>query len=230
MWAMVRGVAVAVLGDDIFKIVASVILGFLVVGFLEATAVIGAIDSMPWGSWWLAGVGGGVQGSSAAEPVAAEQPSQGSPRVDVPPSQPQSQASLPVAIAPVPTIIPVVADNNKVAQVIAAAMTWLGTRYGWGGCDHRGIDCSCFVMNVLATVGIHAPRVTTAQIGWGLPVSQPSAGDMVFFDNTCSDCGANPTHVGLYLGGGTMVDCGDPCKIEPVYGGHNARYRRPPGL
>jgi hypothetical protein len=140
--------------------------------------------------------------------------------------QPQSPGA-----APVPMLAPAAPDNS-IASTIAKALTWVGVRYVWGGCTRQGIDCSCFVMNVLATVGIHAPRTTVPQLAWTSPVSagEARAGDLVFFDNTCSDCGPNPTHVGIYLGGGRMVDCGDPCRVEAVYGGHSARYGRVPGL
>jgi len=135
------------------------------------------------------------------------------------------------AVALTPTPLPV-EHVEGIEAMVAAAKSWIGVRYAWGGCSKAGVDCSCFMRNVLAVLGINAPRVTTQQIKWATPVSaaEARAGDLVFFDNTCSDCGGNPTHVGMYLGGGTMIDAGDPVRVEPVYGGHNARYGRPPGL
>lgn len=118
------------------------------------------------------------------------------------------------------------------AGLIDAAMSWLGVPYLWGGCSRRGVDCSCFVQNVLAVIGIAAPRTTTTQVVWATPVSREQArlGDLVFFDNTCVNCGPNPTHVGLYLGNGLMIDAGDPVKIEPVYWGKLHSIGRPRGL
>lgn len=143
------------------------------------------------------------------------------------PTQPV-QVAQPTPL-PAPTVEP---SDDRIGQMIAAARTWLGVPYSWGGCSKAGVDCSCFVRNVLALLGINAPRVTTQQIAWATPVSQAEAraGDLVFFDNTCTGCGPNPTHVGLYLGGGSMIDAGDPVRVERVYSGHNARYGRPPGL
>lgn len=151
-------------------------------------------------------------------------------------------ASMPVAAAPratqpradvvqVPTPAAFV-TGDRLQALVNAATSWLGVRYAWGGCSRSGVDCSCFVMNALAVIGIHAPRVTTDQIRWASPINAADAhtGDLVFFDNTCTGCGPNPTHVGLYLGGGTMIDAGDPVRIESVYSGHNARYGRPLGL
>jgi cell wall-associated NlpC family hydrolase len=133
-----------------------------------------------------------------------------------------------------PTPLPVPGDVlvGNIAAGIAAAKSWLGTPYSWGGCSRSGVDCSCYVRNVLATLGINAPRTTVTQIAWATPVTASAAEplDLVFFDNTCSNCGPNPTHVGLVLGNGLMIDAGDPVKIEPIFTGYNARYARPPGL
>ena len=84
------------------------------------------------------------------------------------------------------------------------------------------------MQTVFATVGVHLPRTTVEQIRTAQPIlaTQAQAGDLVFFDNTCSQCGPNPTHVGLYLGNGRIIDAGDPVHIEAVYSGHNARYGR----
>lgn len=113
--------------------------------------------------------------------------------------------------------------------VLDVAMQWLGTPYLWGGCTRRGVDCSCFVQNVLATVGIHAPRTTVQQIAWATPLSreQLQVGDLVFFNNTCIACGPNPTHVGMYIGGGLMINAGDPVQIAPAFNSNYAGAGRP---
>lgn len=132
----------------------------------------------------------------------------------------------------VPTPVPGT-GGSWAAAAVAKAFTWLGVPYLWGGCSNRGIDCSCLVRNVLAAVGINAPRTTTEQIAWATPVprEQVQVGDLVFFDNTCTGCGGNPTHVGLYIGNGQMIDAGDPVQINPAfigsYGNHNPRVGRP---
>jgi cell wall-associated NlpC family hydrolase len=154
--------------------------------------------------------------------------------------QASTPAPTPVMIrvaAPAPTVTPAPAiQTGSVAALIANALTWLGVPYHWGGCSRAGVDCSCFTMLNLATVGISAPRVTTDQIRWARPVTaaEARAGDLVFFDDTCTGCGTNPTHTGLYLGGGKMVNAGDPVQIASVvsgfYAAHNPRFGRVPGL
>jgi cell wall-associated NlpC family hydrolase len=119
--------------------------------------------------------------------------------------------NLPLPAAPSPTLGPV----NSVDAVIAEARTWLGTPYLWGGCTRRGVDCSCFVRNAWATAGISMPRTTSEQIRWATPITrdQIQPGDLIFFNNTCSNCGPNPTHVGMSLGGNSMIHAGDPVQI-----------------
>lgn len=124
-------------------------------------------------------------------------------------------------------------DNPWFTDAYNYATTWINVPYFFGGCSRNGIDCSCFVENVLAHVGINAPRTTVQQIAWAHRISadQAIAGDLVFFDNTCTDCGANPTHEGLYIGGGKMIDAGGKnVHIQNVsdYAANNPRFARVP--
>src|SRR6266853_1866274 len=155
--------------------------------------------------------------------------------------QPSASQPTPVMIrVPIPTDVPVPTALSQrtdlFEQIVSVARSWLGVRYSWGGCSRSGTDCSCFVRNVLLAVGINAPRTTVEQVRWARPVSrdQLAVGDLVFFDNTCELCGANPTHVGMYIGGGQMIEAGDPVQVAPVFGGfygsHFAEAGRPPGL
>lgn len=147
--------------------------------------------------------------------------------------------SPPHVVATMIVPVPIATDEpapEAIPAILAAAMQWLGVPYAWGGCSHRGVDCSCFYQNVMAAVHISVPRNTTMQIAAFTPIPRGSErlGDAVFFDNTCSDCGTNPTHVGLVIGGGRMIDAGDPVQVEsylsPRWASHNPRFGRPRGL
>jgi cell wall-associated NlpC family hydrolase len=102
------------------------------------------------------------------------------------------------------------------AQTVAAgtaggiAVDWalaqVGTPYIWGGeTPGVGFDCSGLVKAAYKVAGITLPRVAqdqydaTAKLGPGDPL-QP--GDLMFFGQSTSDV----THVGIYIGGGQMVD------------------------
>jgi peptidoglycan DL-endopeptidase CwlO len=141
-----------------------------------------------------------------------------------------------VVAAPfVPTPGPVV-TGSRLQALFDVARSWLGTPYLFGGCSRRGIDCSCFVQTALAAIGIQVPRTTVTQKAFDRPVprDQIAPGDTLFFDNTCTNCGANPTHEGMYLGGGLMIEAGDPVQITsidtPYWRAHYESAGRPPGL
>jgi cell wall-associated NlpC family hydrolase len=138
---------------------------------------------------------------------------------------------------PIATPVPSIAQPLGVFDgLLSAARSWLGVPYLWAGCSRRGVDCSCFVQNVLSAIGISAPRTTITQVAWASPVALSDARpfDLLFFDNTCTGCGPNPTHVGMYLGNGTMIHAGDPVHIEsintPYWQAHLHSVGRPRGL
>jgi cell wall-associated NlpC family hydrolase len=86
----------------------------------------------------------------------------------------------PAPVAAAPTLAPAPSLSGSPAAIVAEAMKWVNARvpYQWGGCTTAGVDCSCFVRNVLAVFGIRAPRTTVEQIRWAArsrATSSPSA-------------------------------------------------------
>lgn len=109
--------------------------------------------------------------------------------------------------------------NTSVAQAIVnAAYSQLGVPYVWGGTTpYGGLDCSGLVQYCHSVAGISLPRVSQAQGGCGIAVSNPQPGDIVCYGS----------HVGIYIGGGQMIHApkpGDVVKIASVYG--SPWYRR----
>jgi cell wall-associated NlpC family hydrolase len=93
--------------------------------------------------------------------------------------------------------------NASAAQIaIAAAQSVIGTQYVWGAADPSvGFDCSGLVMWAYAHAGISLPHSSTMMAAM-LPhvtYSELQPGDLVFFYSPVS-------HVGLYIGGGQMID------------------------
>lgn len=90
--------------------------------------------------------------------------------------------------------------------LVDEALTWLGTRYKYGGKDYNGTDCSGLTMQVyMKALGIALPRSSREQQQFckSIHKSKLNAGDLVFF---CT--GRDKTrvsHVGLYIGNGQII-------------------------
>ena len=86
-------------------------------------------------------------------------------------------------------------------ELIARARTYVGVPYVWGGESRSGLDCSGLVQRSLADLGIDIKRTARQQGTEGRAVGSMDAalpGDLLIFDGG--------THVGIYLGGGRMID------------------------
>lgn len=86
------------------------------------------------------------------------------------------------------------------AQVVAVAEQYQGVPYVFGGASPAGFDCSGFTEFVYAHFGIALPHSAAAQGRIGTAISRADAlpGDVVVIDGG--------SHVGIYLGGGRMID------------------------
>ena len=117
-------------------------------------------------------------------------------------------------------IPPEALEDEVFAAMIKEAEKYLGYPYVWGGGNpSTSFDCSGFVSLVINNCGQgwNIGRQGT----WGLldactPVSPSEAkpGDLIFFEGTYDTTG--PSHVGLYVGNGMMIHCGDPIQYASV--------------
>jgi len=91
------------------------------------------------------------------------------------------------------------------ARVLAAGERYLGVPYTWGGTTAEGgFDCSGFVQQVYADLGVALPRVSVDQARAGTAVAgmgDARAGDLVFWRGD----GSRPNHIGIYAGEGRML-------------------------
>lgn len=98
--------------------------------------------------------------------------------------------------------------GSKVAKIaIAEARKYLGRAYVWGGSNPTtGFDCSGLVQWSYNKAGISLPRTSGEQYRATkrISASQAKTGDLVFFSY-----GSGISHVGIYLGGGQMLDSQD---------------------
>jgi cell wall-associated NlpC family hydrolase len=97
-------------------------------------------------------------------------------------------------------------------HVVAYATKQLGVPYEFGGhSPATGFDCSGLAMCAYATVGIKLAHYTVDQWNFGrrlLKSDKLLPGDLVFFGapGTRPGSGGEPSHVGIYVGGGRMID------------------------
>ncbi|MFG2194744.1 NlpC/P60 family protein [Streptomyces sp. NPDC048639] len=101
--------------------------------------------------------------------------------------------------------------SRQAAGAIYYAQKKLGTPYLWGGdgtsADGGRFDCSGLTKAAYASVGIELPRVANDQYNAGSHPDRDELmpGDLVFFSDDLTDSRAI-RHVGLYVGGGYMIN------------------------
>lgn len=103
---------------------------------------------------------------------------------------------------------------SKADDAISIAQGEIGKPYSYGAEGPSAFDCSGLIQWVYAHVGIKLPRTAAAQQDATTPVSNPRAGDLVFWGNPA-------THVGLYVGNGQMIAAphtGANVQLQAVYG------------
>ena len=110
--------------------------------------------------------------------------------------------------------------DTAFANMIREAEKYLGYPYVWGGSSpSTSFDCSGFVSWVINNCGN----------GWSvgrqtadglknlcdiIPPSEAKPGDLIFFQGTYNTSGAS--HVGIYVGDGMMIHCGDPISYASI--------------
>lgn len=124
--------------------------------------------------------------------------------------------------------------SAKARTVLEAALSQRGVPYSWGGgnasgksygicCSPggksgaaiKGFDCSGLTLYAYAKAGIRLPRVAAAQAGVGqwiparLGTGALKPGDLVFYA-TAPGRDSTIYHVGIYVGGGQMVNAPRP--------------------
>lgn len=113
---------------------------------------------------------------------------------------------------------------SKVDSVIAYGMQEIGKPYVFGDEGPDSFDCSGLIQYIFAKVGIKLPRTAREQQRFVAPVTNPRAGDLVFW-------GAPAYHMGLYLGGDRVLHAprsGDRVRVAKIWG--SPTYGRPAGL
>ena len=125
--------------------------------------------------------------------------------------------------------------DETFAALITEAEKYLGFPYVWGGSSPgTSFDCSGFVSWALTNSGVCNTGRLGAQGLYNIstPVSSPNArpGDLIFFVGTYDTPGVS--HVGIYVGGGMMLHCGNPISYANIntsyWQSHFYAFARPP--
>lgn len=98
--------------------------------------------------------------------------------------------------------------RRGMAAVLAYARAQVGKRYVLGSAGPSTFDCSGLTMRAYARAGYRLPHSSGAQAARAYRVSRGAArpGDLV----------VGPGHVGIYMGGGKMIDAGNR-RVGVVY-------------
>ena len=140
-------------------------------------------------------------------------------------------------------------DAAIMEKVLSTAQELCGVPYLWGGMSHKGVDCSGLVRISFLMHDILLPRNASQQVFCGkeVEVSRPDIlgktqeeveknydrekalnatknlqrGDLVFFGNTET---GRITHVGIYLGDGTMIHASHLVRYNSLIPGEENYY------
>ena len=111
--------------------------------------------------------------------------------------------------------------DQKFANMMQEAEKYLGMPYVWGGSSpSTSFDCSGFVSYVINHCGNgwNYGRQTANGLlnNCCTRVSRDEAkpGDLIFYQGTYATSGAS--HVGIYVGNGMMIHCGDPIQYSSI--------------
>ncbi|MFB6727157.1 SH3 domain-containing protein [Bacillus mobilis] len=98
-------------------------------------------------------------------------------------------------------------NSGDSSSILAYAKGMQGVPYVWGGTSANGVDCSGYIYHVFKKFGHNISRQSVAGYWGSLPqTSNPQPGDLIYFKDTYK---AGPSHMGIYLGGGSFIQAGD---------------------
>lgn len=106
-------------------------------------------------------------------------------------------------------------DGSSGENIANAALKYVGLKYSQELRNAQGyVDCSSLTQRVMSDEGIDIPGTSVEQANYYLAkgstasISEAETGDLVFWTKTNCVCGRSHEihHVGIYLGGGAVVE------------------------
>lgn len=113
--------------------------------------------------------------------------------------------------------------DEQFGNMLREAEKYLDMAYVWGGSSpETGFDCSGFVSWVINhsgngwNVGRQGANSLYENVCTPVSASEAKPGDLIFFKHTYAAAGEKCSHVGIYVGDGMMIHCGDPIKYSSI--------------
>jgi cell wall-associated NlpC family hydrolase len=129
-------------------------------------------------------------------------------------------AGIKAELAPAPGVPGApVAASGRAATAVRFAMAQIGKAYVFGAAGPNAYDCSGLTMAAWGQAGVGLPHSSSAQYGSGQHISesQLQPGDLVFYYSPIS-------HVGMYIGGGKIVNALNPSAGIRISGLHDMPF------
>ena len=116
-------------------------------------------------------------------------------------------------------------SSSQAAKAVQVAMAQIGKPYVWAGAGPNDFDCSGLTMYAWGAAGVLMPHSAADQYAMFPHVNRSDLqpGDLVFFFTPID-------HVGMYVGGGQMVDApetGQDVQVQAVFWNDYAGAARP---
>ena len=112
-------------------------------------------------------------------------------------------------------------SDKRFARMLREARKYLGYPYVWGGSSpSTSFDCSgfvCWVINHCGNgwnIGRVDAGVLCRNVCTRVSPANAKPGDLIFFQHTYNTSGVS--HVGIYVGNGMMIHCGDPIQFTSI--------------
>ena len=111
--------------------------------------------------------------------------------------------------------------SSGASAAIAFARAQIGKPYEWAATGPDTFDCSGLTMRAWERGGVSLPHYSVAQYEQGrkVAINDLRRGDLVFFGSDPGNPGSI-YHVGLYIGGGQMIEApytGEDVKVSSIY-------------